>query len=186
MFDLKRIAARRGGSDVPTRAAMRHGGRLPGLGAGALVLGLGAGVLFGTAGASSSVSVQAEKPPRPSLASHGTQIRAARTGYCEDPEAPGCAPPDVFLTTKPLPVHARGRVLIKIHARAQDVRLALECGGERRVKKLSARRWRFRVSRKQGRRDRCDHGEFGVLYGRGKFNGGGGAYQFSTRPHRHR
>ncbi len=127
-----------------------------------------------------------ETPPRPYLISHDKRIRAARTGYCEDASAPGCAFPAVFLTTRPLPVHRSGGVLINTRTRAQEVRVFLECGGERNVKRLSGTKWRFRVSARQGRRNRCDHGEFTVRYGPGtQFAGGLGAYQFSIRPHRH-
>lgn len=130
-----------------------------------------------------------DTPPRPLLRSHGERIRAAQIGFCtrEQVESEhGCGFPDVFKSTRKLPVHPRGHVFINTRVDATDVSVNLFCGSAGPVWQLNDRRWVFHVSRKQGRRGSCDGGSIHITYGEGTgFDGGVARYTFSTKPHRH-
>ena len=96
-----------------------------------------------------------------------------------------CGIPDFFATTKPLPVHARARVVVRTDDRASAVRVTL-CGRERSAARRSPRRWVVRVPAQLGRGGgECEYNDMSIDFESGRYAGDRAVYTFNGRLHRH-
>jgi hypothetical protein len=155
--------------------------------AGALVVGLAPSVASSAVDRSLTAAValgtSADAPPRPFMRTHDVRIRAARIGYC--PSTDPCVLPDVFKTTRPLPVHRHAHVFVNTRVKAAKVRVDLFCGKEGPVWQLGPRRWVFHANRRHAERERCNGGSLSIRYAQGTDFEGNALFTFSTKPHRH-
>jgi hypothetical protein len=115
----------------------------------------------------------AKRPPRPIVASHGVRVKAGYVGQCPRRDR-DCAIPDVFATTKPVPVHPGGSLRINTKRRVRRLRLDLDCP-HHRLKPLNERNWLFKLPD-----DGCTIGELLLTYRRLEVT-----YTFSVERHEH-
>jgi hypothetical protein len=119
-------------------------------------------------------TVAAKRPPRPIVASHGVKVKAGYVGQCPR-RARDCAIPDVFATTKPVPVHRGGSLRINAKRRVRRIRLDLDCA-HRRLRSVEDRIWHFKLLDAG-----CTEGIVELTYRRLRVT-----YTFNLRPHEHR